>query len=575
MLHKHIFRLFFLMAAFTLAACGGKGGSNPVISGNALSTTNLVATPALVQRGIFVDSPVAGLSFVSGAQSGITDAAGAFMFEAGGTVQFKVGNIVLGSAPGKSIMTPLDLVKAVAPAAVASDARVVQIAQFLMTLTASPSAASMSIPAATASAALGEAPVDLSLAPVDVAAILGRLVPAKIAASAVDAAAHIQASLAALSAPKTGTFAALDSMASPSLGLRISVAPNLVGNAFDVTGIAANVDGNTWSISGTMTLDGSMQATATGTGATPPADMTISGAMSSATQITATVSFTLNLVPQQISLTFEKGVAPASTGKFALATDAGVTNASQAQHIGADLTIMSDGGVMAHLVEAEISGLPLCPQMGGRFAGLMGVVTSTGNIIAVGGTPGSGETAVSRSSTPPTSVVLLTGSINAAGAIMANVKAADITGGGLTIPPLSFVSATNPMVGVFKGTHSDDAPNPPGTVAIAVNNDGSVHGFTRFINGKVGARFPENDYLLDGVVDAAGTLGIPADFPVKNLGPLAASPGLVMTDDEGTNFGAFVGTFGGTINAAAGTVAGTWTQGPCIVTGSFMASLIK
>src|SRR6185369_2113794 len=217
--------------------------------------------------------------------------------------------------------------------------------------------------------------------------------------------------------------------------------------------------------------------------------------------------------------------------------DAGVTNASQGQHIGADLSIMPDGSVSGHLVEAEISGLPLCPQLGGRFAGLMGVVTSTGNIIAVGGTPGSGETTVSRSSTPPTSVVLMTGIVNAVGTITAKVTAADITGGGLTIPPLGLVKATNPLVGVFKGTHSDDAPNPPGTVAIAVNNDGTVHGFTRFINGKVGARFPENDYLLDGVVDAAGTLGVPAGFMVKNLGPVAAFPGLVMTDDEGTNFG--------------------------------------
>jgi hypothetical protein len=574
---NHLFRLFLLAAVFTLAACGGNGVNNPASSSNTISALTLT-NPALVQSGRFVDAPVAGLTFVSGAQSGTTDAAGTFMFEAGGTVQFKVGNVVLGQAPGKAIMTPLDLVRAVDPAAVASDARVVQIVQFLMTLNASPSVAAISIPAVSATAAMGEAPVDLSMAPVDVAAILGRLVPAKAMVAAADAAAHIQATLAGLTAPKTGTFAALDSMASPTLGLSFKVTPNLVGNAFDVTGIAANLKGDTWTIAGTLTLDGSLQAAASGTGTAPPAAMTITGAMSSATQITATASFTLNLLPQQVALTFEKGVAPAVTGKFALPADPGVTNAGQNQHIAADLTIMADGSIAAHLLEAEISGLPLCPQLGGRVAGLAGVVTSVGNLIAVGGTPGTGETTVSRSSTPPTSVVLLTGSVTAAGTVSAKVAAADITGGGLTIPPLGFVKATNPLVGVFKGTHSDDAPNPPGTVAVGVNNDGSVHGFTRFINGKVGARFPENDYLLDGVVDAAGVLGVPPDFAVKNLGAIAGNPGvpgLVMTDDEGTNFGAFVGTFGGTIDPAAGSVTGgAFTTGPCIASGTFMASLL-
>src|SRR6185369_9209771 len=194
---NHIFHLLFLMAVFTLTACGGDGGSGPAAT-TPVSIANLTAltTPALIQTGIFVDAPVAGLAFVSGAQSGTTDAAGTFMFEAGGTVQFKVGNIVLGQAPGKAIMTPLDLVKAVDPVAGPTDARVVQIVQLLMTLNASPSAATISIPALTATAALGETPVDLSLAPVDVAAILGRLVPAKVPVAAADAVAHIQATLA-------------------------------------------------------------------------------------------------------------------------------------------------------------------------------------------------------------------------------------------------------------------------------------------------------------------------------------------------------------------------------------------
>jgi hypothetical protein len=306
--------------------------------------------------------------------------------------------------------------------------------------------------------------------------------------------------------------------------------------------------------------------------------MTITGAVSSATQLTASVSFTLNLVPQQLTLVLERASAPASAGKLALAADPGVNTAVQNQHIAAVMSIMPDGRLSANLLESEMTGLPLCPVLGGRFALLTGVVTSSGSVIAIGGMPGTSETALTRSFTAPPSVVFLTGTINADGTVSATIAGSDITGGGLKIPPLNFVAATNPLVGVFVGTHTVDKPIfPTGKVAFGVNNDGSVHGYDRNFFPPL-KRFPEKDDLLDGVVDAGGVLGIPPAFAIKNLAPLGIPPapaGLVMTDDDGNNFGAFVGVYSGSIDPVAGTSSGTITTGPVIATESFSATLLQ
>jgi hypothetical protein len=592
MLKSKLSWLFVVMVALTLAACSGGGGGNPAatttpttITTPTDTTTPIPPTPPTISTnpavavltGIFVDAPVEGLTYVSGTQTGTTDASGTFRYEDGKTVQFRVGNVVLGQALGKTLITPTDLVKFVDVIATAADLRAIQITQFLMTVDASTTTAKMTIPAFVAIAALNETAVNLSQTPVDVAAILGRLTTHPVVTPAA-AAAHIQGSLTTFTAAQiTGVFAAVDSATTPKLGLQLNAKANLAGDAFDVTGVAANIQGATWTITGTMTTGGSLQATGTGTGAAPPTNMTITGAMTSATQINAAASFSLNNTLQQVPVVFEKAVAPLVTGKFSLAADPGVSNATQTQHIAASLTILPDGQVRTQLVEGEITGPALALVLGGRFVGLSGVVTSAGNLIAVGGFVGTSETAVSRSSTPPSSVVLLTGSFDTvASSAAVKVTSLDITGGGLTIPLLNFVKATNTMVGVFTGTHSDKAPNPPGTVAFGVNNDGSVHGYTRFVSP--GARFPEKDNLLDGVVDAVGVLGLSPGFAVGNLGAIGippGAPGLVMTDDGGASFGVFVGVFAGTINPAAGTAAGNWVTGPGVpATGTFSTILL-
>ncbi len=95
-----------------LAACGGDSDSTP-------QTTS----------GVFVDSAVEGLRYVSGDLNGTTDASGAFQCQS--TIQFYVGDILVGEATCGEIITPVDLVSA---ASDHSDPTVTNIARFLQTL---------------------------------------------------------------------------------------------------------------------------------------------------------------------------------------------------------------------------------------------------------------------------------------------------------------------------------------------------------------------------------------------------------------------------------------------------------
>ena len=79
--------IFFLL----LTACGGGEDNKTLMS------------------GIFLDSPVEGLIYKTASQQGYTNEKGEFFFQQGETVSFYLGNIILGSAVGNSILTPLDL----------------------------------------------------------------------------------------------------------------------------------------------------------------------------------------------------------------------------------------------------------------------------------------------------------------------------------------------------------------------------------------------------------------------------------------------------------------------------------
>ncbi len=86
-----------LLALLVVSGCGsgGSGGSAPA--------------PAVVS-GQILDSLVQGLDFRSASSSGLTDASGTFSYSAGEAVSFSIGDLALGSLPGKPIATLLDLV---------------------------------------------------------------------------------------------------------------------------------------------------------------------------------------------------------------------------------------------------------------------------------------------------------------------------------------------------------------------------------------------------------------------------------------------------------------------------------
>ncbi|WP_151900425.1 hypothetical protein [Sulfurimonas hydrogeniphila] len=86
----------------SLIGCGGGGGGD----GLSNESTPTDTTPA-TYTGTFVDSPVQGLQYSTATLSGITDNQGRFNYKDGETVTFKIGNLVLGSAIGGNVITPL------------------------------------------------------------------------------------------------------------------------------------------------------------------------------------------------------------------------------------------------------------------------------------------------------------------------------------------------------------------------------------------------------------------------------------------------------------------------------------
>jgi len=97
--------IFILLISFlgfsVVTGCGGGGGGNETASDR--------QPTARTAMGQFKDANVAGLSYVSGGQSGVTDSEGRFTYEVGETVMFSVGDVTLGEVEGKSLITPVDL----------------------------------------------------------------------------------------------------------------------------------------------------------------------------------------------------------------------------------------------------------------------------------------------------------------------------------------------------------------------------------------------------------------------------------------------------------------------------------
>ena len=90
----------FCLAAL-LSACGGGGGT----------AADLAATTPSVSIGIFVDSPVSGISYNTATQSGKTNSKGEFFYVAGENITFSIGSIQLPAVLANATITPLDIAK--------------------------------------------------------------------------------------------------------------------------------------------------------------------------------------------------------------------------------------------------------------------------------------------------------------------------------------------------------------------------------------------------------------------------------------------------------------------------------
>ena len=118
--------IWTVLAAICVSACGGGGGGSsppPVINGPP-------PPPATVLSGQFKDGNVSGLSYSTPNESGATDTMGRFNYRSGEMVEFSIGGVVIGSAPGQPIVTPVNLV----PGGSADSTEVLNIVRFLLML---------------------------------------------------------------------------------------------------------------------------------------------------------------------------------------------------------------------------------------------------------------------------------------------------------------------------------------------------------------------------------------------------------------------------------------------------------
>lgn len=130
-----------------LTACGGGGGG----SDGGGSTSSVTGT--------LLDSAVEGVAYSSPSYSGTTDTNGHFQCEPGEAVTFAIGDVPLGTADCRQLVTPVDL----AGASQADETPVLNMARLLQSLDEDGNAENgLTIPA-TAQAALTGASIDFSL----------------------------------------------------------------------------------------------------------------------------------------------------------------------------------------------------------------------------------------------------------------------------------------------------------------------------------------------------------------------------------------------------------------------------
>lgn len=93
-----------LATSLAVAACGGGGGSSKKNHTNPDDGNNTKA-----QTGVFVDSPVAGISYETKTQSGVTSAFGEYNYLPGEKVTFFIGDLKFPPVTASGIVTPADI----------------------------------------------------------------------------------------------------------------------------------------------------------------------------------------------------------------------------------------------------------------------------------------------------------------------------------------------------------------------------------------------------------------------------------------------------------------------------------
>ncbi len=214
----------FFALSLLLNGCGG--GS---------SSSNNSNASILVASGKFIDAPVEGMKYLSGAQTGLTGANGEFSYEVGKSVIFSVGGVVVGNAPGAAVITPMDLVKAAYPgtSVTVDTPSVVRIAQFLLTSSSLTSTGMKIDPAVTA--ACFNQNIDLpTAAAANFATLISQI--AKNAGNrnvtaAADALGHLAASISAIAA---GGKIVLPDVKITGGGVNLPVVPT--GSTYTISG---------------------------------------------------------------------------------------------------------------------------------------------------------------------------------------------------------------------------------------------------------------------------------------------------------------------------------------------------
>jgi hypothetical protein len=119
-----------LFGALALSACSSDSDNNSTNTDDPASGGGGGGSP-VTEQGVFLDSAVFGLTYTSGETTGTTDANGTFSYEPGEPVTFSIGGIILGSADGADVITPVELVPG---AADETNPTVANIVRFLLSL---------------------------------------------------------------------------------------------------------------------------------------------------------------------------------------------------------------------------------------------------------------------------------------------------------------------------------------------------------------------------------------------------------------------------------------------------------